>query len=101
MSTSCGLLGYNTGMNAKLSDEQRRALDRKTPDEPLQVDDDVTQTQYVLIRLDVFQRMQGVTYEDGDPDPRDFYPAFHAAVKDDIDAPGMEVYDNYDSHKEA
>ena len=32
-------------------------------------------------------------YDTSDPDPRAFYSAFAAAVKDDVDAPGMEAYD--------
>jgi hypothetical protein len=32
-------------------------------------------------------------YDASDPDPRDFYAAFAEAVKDDLDAPGMERYD--------
>jgi hypothetical protein len=33
------------------------------------------------------------SYDASEPDPRDFYPAFADAVKDDLDAPGMERYD--------
>jgi hypothetical protein len=34
-----------------------------------------------------------VDYDTSDPDPRAFYPAFAAAVKDDVDAPGVEAYE--------
>lgn len=44
-------------MNAKLPNEIRQAL-TEHPDEPLRVDDDTSHTPYVIVRLDVFERMQ-------------------------------------------
>ena len=82
-------------MTPKLSDELRQALSQLPVDQPLRVEDDATHTPYVLIRMDVFERMQGIVYDDGDPDPREFYPSFLAAVGEDIDAPGMELYNDY------
>ena len=29
----------------------------------------------------------------------EFMPLVHEALSDDIDAPGMELYDNYDAHR--
>jgi hypothetical protein len=40
--------------------------------------------------------MQRLMYDDSEADPREFYPAFYAAAKNDIDAPGMDVYDRDD-----
>jgi hypothetical protein len=34
-----------------------------------------------------------VTADDGETDPNEFLPLIHEALKDDWDAPGMEVYD--------
>ncbi|MBV9125791.1 MAG: hypothetical protein JO112_20770 [Planctomycetes bacterium] len=80
-------------MTPKLTDEIRQALARQ-PELPLQVEDPVTHARYVLVRLDVFERLQRAKDETlGDPDPRDFYPSFAQAVQDDLDAPGMECYD--------
>ena len=80
-------------MIQKLSDEMRQALARQ-PGEPLQVEDPVTNTRYVLVQLDVYERLQKtLDHDTSDPDPRAFYPAFAEAIKDDLDAPGMERYD--------
>ncbi|MEX2118921.1 MAG: hypothetical protein WD847_04860 [Pirellulales bacterium] len=88
-------VGYNSDMAPKLSDEQRQALARR-PDAPLEVEDPETHGKYALVRMDVYEQMQKVpSYGDTSPDPREFYPAFLDAVKNDLDAPGMEEYDNY------
>jgi len=80
-------------MNPQLSPELRQALARH-PGQPLQVEDPLTGAQYVLVQLDAYEQLQrAVGYDTSDPDPRAFYPAFAAAVKDDVDAPGMEAYD--------
>lgn len=80
-------------MTSKLSDEQRQALTGH-PKQPLPVEDPVTHTEYIILRMDVYEQMlRAAEYDFSDPDPRTFYPAFAAAVKDDLDAPGMECYD--------
>jgi hypothetical protein len=81
-------------MTPKLTQELRRAL-AEQPGQPLTVEDPVTHAQYVLVERDVYERLQHALDDDaGEPDPRAFYPAFARAVKDDLDAPGMERYDN-------
>lgn len=80
-------------MNPQLSPELRQALARQ-PGHPLQVEDPLTHAQYVLVQLDAYKQLQrAVDYDASEPDPREFYPAFAAAVEDDVDAPGMEAYD--------
>jgi hypothetical protein len=80
-------------MTPQLSTELRQALARQ-PDRPLQVEDPLTRAQYVLVRLDAYEQLQqGADYDTSDPDPRAFYPAFAAAVQDDLDASGREAYD--------
>lgn len=80
-------------MNAKLNEELRQAIAQQ-PGQPLQVEDPVTHTRYVLIQLEAYERLQrAMDYDASDPDPRDFYPAFAQAVKDDLEMPGMENYD--------
>jgi hypothetical protein len=75
-------------MTPKLTDELRQALARQ-PGEPLQIEDPVTHDRYILVKLDVYEQLQrAATYDASDPDPRDFYPTFAQAVKDDVDAPG-------------
>jgi hypothetical protein len=82
-------------MIAKLSDEQRRALERE-PGAPLPVEDPDTHARYMLVEMDLFERLQRVLPDDGEVDPRQFYAAFGKAVASDLDAPGMEDYDNYE-----
>jgi hypothetical protein len=80
-------------MTPKLTDELRQALAGQ-PGEPLQVEDPVTHDRYMLVKLEVYEQLQrAATYDASDPDPRDFYSTFAQAVKDDVDAPGMQRYD--------
>jgi len=85
---------------AKLSniDEIRRALS-ESHGKPVEVEDDQTHTVYVMVTREEFLSRQQPIYDDSDPDPREFYGAFSAAVKDDIDAPGMEEYDSNDTSR--
>jgi len=86
-------------MTPKLSDEQRQAL-AGHPSKPLVVEDPQNQTQYVLLPLEVYQNLQQLVYDDSEVSPSALYPAFAAAVKDDVDAPGMDdEYDQYDPHR--
>jgi hypothetical protein len=85
-------------MAPKLTDEQRQAL-ASHPSEPVVVEDPQNRTQYVLLRLDVFRNLQRLAYDDSEVPPSAFYPAFAAAVKEDVDAPGMDEYDQYDAHR--
>lgn len=86
-------------MPPKLSDELKQALAQQPSDQPLTVEDE--DTQYVIIKLEVFQQMQGaMTYDDSEPDPREHYAAFAKAVEADVDAPGMSDYDDYDAHRD-
>jgi hypothetical protein len=40
---------------------------------------------------DVYEHLQIFPrFDDSEPDPREFYPAFFKAVNDNLDAPGME-----------
>ena len=80
-------------MTPTLSDEQRQALAHQ-PGQPLRVEDPVTHAQYMLIELDAFEQLRRTADLDTcEPDPRDYYPAFAEAVRQDLDAPGMEKYD--------
>jgi hypothetical protein len=84
-------------MTLKLTDELRQALAEQAG-QPLQVEDPVTHDRYVLLQLGVYEQLQrAMDYDASEPDPRHFYPAFAEAVKEDLDAPGMERYDQNDS----
>jgi hypothetical protein len=83
-------------MTPKLTPELCQALAHQQG-QPLQVEDPVTHTRYVLLSLEVYEHLQQVLeYDASEPDPRAFYPAFAEAVKEDVDAPGMERYDQAD-----
>ncbi len=84
-------------MAPKLSDEQREAVQRH-PNEAIYVVDTATQDQYVLIPAEAYQKVQALIIG-GEFDPEEFLPLIHAALADDIDAPGMEMYDDYDAHR--
>jgi len=74
-------------MTPKLNDELRWAL-AEQPGQPLHVEDPITHTRYVLMQLEVYERMHPADYDTSEPDPRAFYPAFAEAVKEDLDEPG-------------
>jgi hypothetical protein len=80
-------------MSLQLTNELRQAIaDRQG--ESLQVEDPVSHTMYVLVRLERFQELQrAAEFDSSEPDPRAIYPAFAAAVKEELDAPGMDLYD--------
>ena len=78
-------------LNQRQHNEQRQALTGR-PEQPLPVEDPVTHTEYIILRMDAYEQMlRAAEYDVSDPDPRTFYPAFAAAVKDDLDAPGMDM----------
>ena len=80
-------------MTPQLTPELSQALAQQGG-QPLQVEDPRTRQRYVLMQLDVYQSMlRAMDYDASEPDPRAFYPAFAAAVQEDVDAPGMDRYD--------
>ena len=86
-------------MNPKITKEQREAL-KKEPGKPITIEDDQAKAFYVLLPLDTYQKVQALVGGD-DFDIRETYAAQFAAVDtpECWDAPGMEKYDDYDSHK--
>ena len=82
-----------------LSTEQQRAL-HDNADRPLQVVDPGTKKVYVLVSADVFERIKPLIGEE-EFDIRETYAAQFAAMStpECWDAPGMELYDDYDAHK--
>jgi hypothetical protein len=91
---------YNSRMTPILTDELRQTI-AKQPGQPVYIEDPVTRARYVLVQLEVYERLQrAMDYDASAPDPRQFYPAFAEAVKDDLDAPGMELYDQDGPSKE-
>lgn len=81
----------------KLSPEQREAIQQR-PGMPIYVVDAETGAEYALVQAEAFQRVQALLVG-GDFDPNEFMPLVHEAVAEDLDAPGMDLYDDYDSHR--
>lgn len=81
----------------KLSPEQREAI-RQHPGVPIYVVDTETGAKYALVQADAFQKVQAL-FAGGEFDPDEFMPLVHEAVAEDIDAPGMELYDDYEAHR--
>ena len=85
-------------MTPKLTDEMRTDLSRQA-DSPVTVEDDQTNIQYVLLPLDIYERVRAV-FDDSDIDIVETYPAqsrvVGAAGWDDAD---MHVYDQYGLHR--
>jgi hypothetical protein len=77
----------------KLPPELRQAVDDRS-DAPIALFDERTNKRYVLVSAELFDRLRG--YEDGDIDPRDFYPATDQAFAELWDDPKMADYDRYD-----
>jgi len=81
----------------KLSPEQREAI-RRHPGVPISVVDTETGAEYALVQAEAFQKVQSLLAV-GEFDPDEFLPLVHEAVAEDIDAPGMELYDDYEAHR--
>jgi len=69
---------------------------QQQPDRPLEIRDDQTDTLYVLMTHDQFQKL---AYDDSDLTGEEMIAAAAAALNDPEGwgAPGMEVYDQLDS----
>lgn len=70
-----------------------------TAGQPVRVKDDQTHVEYVLLPLDLYERMRNLVVDDSF-DVRDSYAAQSAVAGaagwDDAE---MDVYDNYDAHR--
>ena len=86
-------------MTAKLSQELQEAL-QHNGDRPIQVVDPATNKVYFLIAGDMYERVKSLIFEN-EFDIRDTYAAQFAGLDtpECWDAPGMELYDDYDAHK--
>lgn len=76
-----------------LSAEHQKALQQG---DSIPVVETVTQTRCVVVRADVFDRLQKLL---PDFDPREAYPALDEVMREDWDDPKMAEYDDYESRK--
>ena len=79
----------------ELTPEQQQALDRQAG--PLRVIDPRTNAVYILLREDLYGKVQALVTEDFDP--REAYPAVDAVFREDWEDPKMAEYDRYEEHK--
>jgi hypothetical protein len=89
-------------MTPQLSEELRHALATQ-PGLPLQLEDPETHARYVLVQLEVFERLQhGGDYETHEPSPREFYPLVDRIMQeDDAHDPTLESYQQVSSERES
>jgi hypothetical protein len=87
-------------MTPKINEEIRQALHQQQG-KPLEVEDEQTHLKYVMIPVETFQKVQALFYDDGEFDPSEAYPLLDQTFggPEGWDAPGMEVYDDYDAHR--
>ena len=85
-------------MTLRISEEQRQALHAR-PGQPVTVVDECTHTQYVLLPLDLFLRVQPL-FRDEPFHLTDTYAAQSAAAgATGWDDPEMDIYNDYDASR--
>jgi hypothetical protein len=71
------------------------------PGKPLRVEDERSHACYVMITAEKYDRVVGLLGDEADLDSEDAIGAVAEAFFTDQcwDAPGMELYDEYDAHR--
>jgi hypothetical protein len=64
---------------------------------PLRFTDPGTRGEFVVLRADVYERVQALLA--GELEPREWYPAVDEAFREGWDDPKMVEYDHYEEHK--
>lgn len=84
-------------MAVSLSTEQLQAL-ANNPGEPIEIVDEASQTRYILLREDQFDRVRALLASD-DFDVRETYAAQSSALgAAGWDDPDLDIYNDYDAH---
>jgi hypothetical protein len=92
------MIGENP-MTPELPHDLRQAVHQLGGTQPLRVVDPDTSTEYVLLRADVFEKVQAVLHED-EADLAETYSAqSEAASSAGWDEPEMADYDHYDENR--
>jgi hypothetical protein len=87
------MTGKKVAMSIQLTEEQRKALEQGGENPP-RVIDPVTNVSYVLVRSDIYERVQAL-FADDDWDARQGYSAFLQAAGEEWDDPALDVYEQY------
>jgi hypothetical protein len=85
-------------MPPNLTSEQRRAIEG-TGGKPVYLVDADTHTAYVLLRADQYESIKALIEEE-EFDPRSTYPLVDETFRQYWDDPAMDVYDDYDAHRQ-
>jgi hypothetical protein len=85
-------------MQLHLTEEERRAVGQANR-EPVRLTDPETKQEYVLLRVEVYDRLKSLLYDDSDFNAAIGYPLADEVMKDDWDDPKMAEYDRYEEHK--
>lgn len=86
-------------MTPLLTDEQRQALYDAKGCAPVKVMDPATNTPYVLVRADLYDRCKAL-FEDEEFDVREAYSAMDEVARaEGWDDPEMDVYDQLDPRR--
>jgi hypothetical protein len=82
----------------QLTEEQSQKV-REANGEPIVITDPQTRQEYVLLRADVYQRLNRLVYDDGLPtDEEKRRQLTESGKRAGWDDPEMDVYDNYDEN---
>jgi hypothetical protein len=75
----------------QLTSEQLKAVERG---EPLRFSSPDTNSEFVVLRADLFDRIEAL-FADDEFDPRLGYAAFRKAAGEEWDDPALDVYEQY------
>jgi len=83
----------------ELTEDQARAVDAAA-ETPAIVMDTRTNTPYVLLRKDVYERLKGLLYDDSEMSDQEMRILLaRSSAANGWDEPDMELYDRYDEEK--
>jgi hypothetical protein len=82
-------------MTIELTEQQRQQLDQDNG--AVRLLDPDTQRAYVLVRAELFDRLQGVL--SAEFHPQEAYPAIDGTFAEGWDDPAMDIYDRYEEFK--
>jgi hypothetical protein len=86
-------------MTTKLPDDLRQAIE-KEGGSPVRLVDIATNIHYVLMRADQYENLSALIAEGEEFDPRELYPVMaKSAAAAGWDDPDLDVYNDYDAHK--
>ena len=86
-------------MSLQLTEEERREL-RQGNSRPVRLTDPETRQEYILLPVEVYDRLKSLLYDDRDFGPAVGYALTDEVMKEDWDDPKMTEYDRYEEYKQ-